>query len=244
MAQYVYGIVEANATAPRGRGIGNAPLKLVIDGGAAALVSEIRDRNVRLGRDEVLAHSRVLERAMARGTVLPMRFGVVMRGPDEVRRRLLQEHGEDLRAQLDALRGKIEIRIRATYDEQKLLGEVLRDNPDIAALRRSLAGQPEDATYYERIRLGELVAAAVARRREGDRWAILDALSSAALALDETEPGHERVVVNVSFLVEHERLKAFNQALDEVADAYGGRIAFKYTGPLPPHSFVVLTEEV
>lgn len=244
MAQYVYGIVEANATAPRGRGIANAPVKLVVDGGAAALVSEIRDRGVRLGRKEVLTHGRVLERAMARGTVLPMRFGIVMTGPEEIRRRLLEEYGEDLRAQLDALRGKLEVRIRATYDEQALYGEVLRDNPDIATLRHSLRGQSEHATYYERIQLGELVAAAVERRRERDAHAILTALSTAALAVDEAKPGHERVVVNASFLVDREHLEEFNQILDGVADSYGGGIAFKYTGPLPPHSFVQLAEQV
>lgn len=240
MAQYVYGIVEATATAPRGRGIAGAPLRLVSGEDAAALVSEVRTERVRFGREEVLMHARVLERAMKRGTVLPMRFGVVMSGPDEVRSRLLDEHGPDLRAQLAELGGKVEIRIRATYEEGAVLRDVVRDHPEIASLRASVQGLSEGAGYYDRIRLGELVAAAVERRREEDAHAIIHALATPALAVETSDPAHERVVVQASFLVERARLNEFDETLDQVADGYGGQIRFKYTGPLPPHSFVEL----
>lgn len=240
MAQYVYGIVEASSTSPRGRGIAGAPLRLVVGEDAAALVSELHTDRVRMGREEVLVHARVLDRALNRGPVLPMRFGVVMSGPDEIRSRLLEEHGADLRAQLAEFEGKVEIRIRAAYDEQSLLRDVVRDHPEIASLRASVQGRSEDASYYERIRLGELVAAALERRRAQDAQAIADALTRAALAVEAAEPAHERVVLQASFLVERAQLDEFNATLDHVAEGYGGQIRFKYTGPLPPHSFVEL----
>lgn len=242
MAQYVYGIVEATATPPRGRGISGAPLRLVIGDDAAALVSEIGGARVRLGREEILVHARVLERALDRGPVLPMRFGVVMSSADEVRSRLLDEHGPDLRAQLSEFEGKVEIRIRATYDEATLLREVVRAHPEIAALQASVKDRSDDATYYERIRLGELVARAVEHRREHDAHGIVEALSALALAVETAEPAHERVVVQASFLVERTRLPEFDARVDEVAAGFGGLIRFKYTGPLPPHSFVALAE--
>lgn len=226
MAQYVYGIVEATSTAPRGRGIAGAPLRMVVGEDAAALVSEIRADHVRLGRDAVLVHSRVLERALARGPVLPMRFGVVMDDADDVRARLLDEHGPELRAQLTEMEGKVEIRIRATYDEESLLRDVLREHPEIATLRSSVAGRPEDASYYERIRLGELVAAGVERHREIDAHAIIDALGGHALAVAAGKPTHERVVAQASFLVERSRLPEFNATVDQVAEGYGGHIRF------------------
>jgi hypothetical protein len=244
MPQYVYGIVEATAQTPRGRGIARAPLRLVAGQDAAALVSEVKAERVRLGRDEVLVHARVLQRALQQGPVLPMRFGVVMSGPDEIRTRLLDEHGPDLRAQLTELEGKVEIRIRAVYEEDSLLREVVRERPDIASLSQTVRGGSDEATYYSRIRLGELIAAAVQRRREQDALAIVDALAPVALAVEVGDPAHERVVVQVSFLVERPRLAEFDETLEEVAAGYGGRIRFKYTGPLPPHSFVQLAERV
>lgn len=244
MPQYVYGIVEAGARAPRGRGIAGAPLRLVEGEEVAALVSEVAGNDVRLGRDAVLVHTRVLERALGRGPVLPMRFGVVMSDAEEVRGRLLDEHGPELRAQLAELAGKVEIRIRATYDEEALLRDVVRAEPEIATLKASMRGQSDDATYYSRIRLGELVARAVERRREHDAQAIVEALAAAALAVEVGGPSHERVVVQASFLVERVRTAEFDEILEEVAAGYGGLVRFKSIGPLPPHSFVELAERV
>jgi Gas vesicle synthesis protein GvpL/GvpF len=244
MALYVYGIVARNAPAPGGKGVRGARVSVVAGDEAAALVSEIEDGPVQLSREEMLVHARVLERALRRGTVLPMRFGIVMSGPEEIQERLLDEYGTELREQLVALDGKVEVRIRATYDEQSLLREVVRDVPEIASLRASLRGQSDDATYYARIRLGELVAGAVERRRERDAQAIIDALAQASLAVEPTSAAHERVVFQASFLVERDHLRRFDHVLDKVANGYGGWIRFKYTGPLPPHSFVRLAERV
>ncbi|MGH2889235.1 MAG: GvpL/GvpF family gas vesicle protein, partial [Solirubrobacteraceae bacterium] len=225
---------------PRGRGIGNAPLRLVADDGAAALVSELPAGELQLGHDDMLVHARVLEAAIATGTVLPMRFGVVMSGPEEIRQRLLEDHAAEIAMQLEELDGKVEVRIRASYEPDALLREVVREDPEIQALRRSMASRSEDATYYARIELGERVAAAVQRKREHDAVAILEALSPVALALDEGETDHERIVLNASFLVERAALERFDEVLETVAAGNAGRLRFKYTGPLPPHSFVQL----
>jgi hypothetical protein len=189
----------------------------------------------------MLIHSRVLEQASARCTVLPMRFGVVMAHVAEIRERLLEEHADDLARQLKDLHGKLEVRIRANYDEPTLLAEVLRADPDVAKLRQQIKGRPENATYYGRIRLGELVAEAVERIRERDSAEMVTTLAAAAIAVDEGGAAHERVVFNASFLVDRERVKEFDELLSDLAARHASRARFKYTGPLPPYSFVQLT---
>jgi Gas vesicle synthesis protein GvpL/GvpF len=99
---------------------------------------------------------------------------------------------------------------------------------------------PEDATYYARIQLGELVADAVQRTRQTDADEILGGLGPLAVAVEAGEPGHERVALNASFLVERDRIAEFDKRVDEIGRAQAGRLRFKYTGPLPPHSFVRL----
>jgi hypothetical protein len=240
MATYVYGIVEPKARAPKASGIAGAPLAVIAGEGASALVSDVPDGKVRMGRHEVLAHAEVLDKAMAHGTVLPMRFGVVMDNPDDVRLELLDRYGEDLRIQLSELAGKVEVNVRATYEEDALFKEVVRDDPEIAGLREAVRGRSQDATYYERIRLGELVAAAVERRREHDAAGIVDALSRETLAVQIDAPAHERVVVSASFLVDRARIDAFDQLLEEVARERAGHMRFKLIGPRAPHSFVEL----
>lgn len=236
MSEYIYGIVEAGAPEPTGTGIGGAPLRLIGGDGAAALVSSVEGTEVQLGREELLAHARILKDALERGTVLPMRFGVVMEQPGEVQERLLGEHAADLRKQLQSLAGKVEIELRATYDEPTLMREIVRDHPDIARL----AERGENTTYGEQIELGERVAEAVGRAQERDTSDIVEVLSQVADNVEVRPPGHERVACSASFLVDVERLKEFDGVLDAFADGQGGRLRFKYNGPLPPHSFVQL----
>ena len=167
-----------------------------------------------------------------------------MDGSEDVRRDLLERHGEDLRSQLTELAGKVELNVRAVYEEDVLLREIVSEDPEVARLRDVVRDRPEDATYYERIRLGELVARAIEARRQREAQAIIDSLAPETLAADIAAPAHERVVVSVSFLVARARLDAFDDLLEAVARDRAGRIRFKLTGPRPPHSFVELSGAV
>jgi hypothetical protein len=241
--KYVYGVLASSAQAPAGGGIAGAPLELVAKDGIAALVSDLPEGELMMGREAMTVHARVLEEALSHGTVLPMRFGIVMAGAVTVRDDLLDAHGEELRRQLADLDGKVELKLRATYEEERLMREVVREDNDVARLRESLRGAPDDAAYYGRIELGELIARAVERKRERDAAEIVDELKPFALAIDLAAPTHERIVLSASFLVERRRMNEFDAAVDRIGTERRDRMRFKYTGPLPPHSFVELTAE-
>jgi hypothetical protein len=244
MPEYVYGVVARDARPPNGRGITDAPLRLIGSDGAAALVSWLEGERPVLGREDLETHVRVLTDALSCGAVLPMRAGVVMSDAEEVRQRLLERHAPELRRQLDELADKVEMRVRATYEEGRLMREVVLEHPDIARLRQALHGRPDDATYYQRIDLGERVAGAVERKRALDVDQILDTLAPVTLDAGLTQPAHERIALSASFLVARDRLTEFDRALDGLGQAQAGRMRFKCTGPLAPHSFVELLGEV
>jgi gas vesicle protein GvpL/GvpF len=243
-SKYVYGVVRARrGSRQRLRGINDEPVRIVAHDGIGALASDVPDGALEAGRDELLAHSRVLEGALEKGVVLPMRFGMVMPGEEAIREELLGAHADELRTQLDEMEGKIEVNVKAIYEEQAILREVLAENAEVAKLRQAIEGKPEEATYFERIRLGELVAEALAAKREQDEHGLVDRLLPHALAVQVGPAAHERMAANVSYLVARDRLAEFDRAVDELGAEQAGRIRFKYTGPLPPHSFVELAVE-
>jgi hypothetical protein len=243
-AKYVYGVVRADGKSrPRTKGIGQKQVRVVDADGLGALTSDVPPGNLEAGREELLAHSRVLEKAVEHGTVLPMQFGVVMPDESAVRDELLDPHRSELEAQLAEMEDKFEVNLKAIYDEQILLTEVINEEPEVAKLRQALEGQSEDAAHFERIRLGELIAAAVNEKRDLDADAILDRLAPHVVAIEVGEPVHERMALNASFLIERAAQKAFDKELDSFAADQGGRLRFKYTGPLAPHSFVELAVE-
>jgi len=121
---------------PAGAGIGGAPLQLIAGEGAAALVSDLPEAELRVGREELTVHARVLERALAQGTVLPMRFGVVMAGEAAVRRHVLDAHaGRDQARQAaaeatEAARRAEQETTRAQPAEAAALAEIERIRTD------------------------------------------------------------------------------------------------------------------
>jgi hypothetical protein len=121
---------------------------------------------------------------------------------------------------------------------------VVAERPDIAKLRASIEGRPVESTYHESIRLGELVAHAVAGKRAeiGERiLAHLEPLAAAARAGDAL---HEQMVANVAFLVERERVPEFDAAVDALGrELTDPEVRVRYLGPLPPHNFVDLASE-
>lgn len=240
-ATYVYGVVSAQrAAAPEGVGIDDRPVEVVAEGGVAALTSQVPVDFVEAGRQELLAHTRVLEEAMEGGVVLPMRFGVVLPDEEAVRERLLQPYAEELAAQLREMEGMVEVTIKGIHDEEAILREVIAENREVAELRSAIRGKPEAATYFERIRLGELIAAALDEKRAAAAPQIVDRLAPLVFDVRVGEPVHERMAVNASFLVERGGLAEFDRAVEQIGAEQAGRIQLKYTGPLPPHSFVEL----
>lgn len=241
---YIYGVVGAGAALPQEAGIGGEPVRLVAGDGIAALVSSVDDgEELTLGRRAMTTHARVLEAAHAAGTVLPMRFGVVMEDDAGVVARLLTGHRSHLLAQLSEFEGKAELKLRASYDEPTVMREIVRENSEIARLRDAMRGQSPDASYYARIRLGELVAAALEAKRATDADAIMARLRPLAAATDIAPPPHERIALTASFLVQRSAVAEFDTAVDRIGGEQDGRMRFRYTGPLPPHSFVVLASE-
>jgi hypothetical protein len=242
-ALYVYGVMRAEQGPPPSRsGVWESPVDLVEDGPLAALVSEVPDASVPGRAKNLTAHTEVLRAAMDTGTVLPMRFGVVMPDTDAVKRDLLESRSPRLASMLDALDGRIEMTVSGLYREEVLLREIVMQNHAIAALRDRIHGKPDAATHFDRVRLGELVSHAVEAKRDEDSAAIVEALRPFAVAFSPGELLHERMVMNCAFLVDRATLSEFDAAVERESAQRAERMQFKLTGPLPPFSFVA-TEE-
>src|SRR3954454_1928153 len=238
-ATYVYGVVRASE-APKidAAGVGRqAPVRNVTHGDLTAIVSDVDEGFVEAGREDLERHMAILEQAALSATVVPLRFGTVMPDDDAVTEDLLRARAADFDELFSALDGRVELSLSGTYEE-RIFGEVVAEQPEVAALRERVRGRDENATYYDRIRLGELVANAMAAKRERDTEQVLARLRPLADDVHVSDVAHERSVLSVSFLVHRDRLPEFDRAAEEVAAQNRTRIRFRYAGPLPPYDFV------
>src|SRR4051812_19447948 len=109
---HVYGVVPGDAAPPKRTGIDGGRIRTVRSGPVAALVSAAAPGPVLARRASLLAHAEVLRDALEQApSVLPLRFGIVMPHAAAVRRELLAGREEELLERLDALAGRVELRV-------------------------------------------------------------------------------------------------------------------------------------
>jgi hypothetical protein len=113
----------------------------------------------------------------------------------------------------------------------------------VAELYRRTQALPSDATYYDRIRLGELIAEALSTKGRRDADSILSRLVPLAVDHSVEDEPHEWSLLTVSFLLERSALEQFQSAVAGLADSTERRLQMRCLAPLPPYSFVALALE-
>lgn len=228
---HVYGVIAADDAGdlPSGaRGVVHGDVAAVIAGAEGASLPAARAL-----RD----HWRVLEEIVKATNVLPIRFGTVMAGDEAVVSDFLAPAHDGLVAGLAELAGKVQVSVKGDYVQDELLRGVVAGAPAIARLRAEVEALPEAASYAKRIRLGEMVSAAVDRHRERDAALVLERLEPHAVASRRERASGMDGAVNVAFLVERDRLDAFVAEAEAVARELRSRISLRCLGPLPAYGF-------
>lgn len=238
MALYVYSITAT--THPRrldgmsGVGTEGAPLRTVTAGPLCAIVSDISEE-IRPKRRDLLVHQEVQERLMADGLTLPLQFGYTASDDLEVRQ-ALETNADSYLATLQRLEGCAEYHVRASQeDEEPLLHQILEDVPEAADLNDRIRGGDQDPQLQ--LALGELVAQEVQARQEGLAAGLVEALLPFAREHVAHAPAQSDFL-NLSLLVPDEQKDALLTAEANLAREIGGGVDLRFTGPLPPYSFV------
>jgi hypothetical protein len=243
MSLYVYGLVRAGdiypVAAPAVRDP-NARVGTIDCGGVAALVSPIDGVEIMPRRRDLLAHARVLEQAMVDRPVLPMRFGIIVPNVGALARMIVR-HQRDLLALLDEIDGRIEVGIKASWNEQIVWPEIAAAHPDLAAAGRDLHSGGAQRTYYDRIELGRAIAGAIEDKRMAERRRLLDLVSPLATRVKELPAADDMMFAHVALLVEKSIEPKLFESVASFERAQSARLVCKYVAPIPPYNFVALS---
>jgi Gas vesicle synthesis protein GvpL/GvpF len=234
---YLYGIVRAGTRTPGGP---DGAVTLVRHGQLAALVRPDQHWPVQPTRQGLLGHARLLDRLAETDPVLPMRFGTVLDSPAAVEAEVLTPHHDAFLAALTRLAGQAQFLVAARYQMDVVVRQVLAEQPALLRLHRRLLGASGEPDPMERMRLGELVARAVAEKRMADTAALVAALrphAAAGRVLDLTRAGEDGVA-ELAVLVEHRHRDRFETAAEQLARRWHGRVRLRLRGPMAPYHFV------
>jgi len=199
--------------------------------GLTAVVSPMPAQPPRAARDDVLAHSDVLQALIGRYDVVPAAFGTVYpQGldldalPRGERRRLSRL--------LDDLSGRIELQVRATYDEVAITAALVESD---SRLRRMRSARKQD--YAAKLALGTRFAEVLDRRRRSDADTAAKYLSRLVDRVSIEPHSGEWGAFRLSLLVQRAKQNDIERALREFADR-ASYLQVDWLGPLPPYSFV------
>ncbi|MGW0911327.1 GvpL/GvpF family gas vesicle protein [Streptomyces sp. NPDC002784] len=237
MSTYVYGITaSSHPSLPHDMtGVGEPPrpVRVLKAGELAALVSDAPE-GLRPKRRDLLAHQSVLAETGAAGCVLPMRFGSIAPDDDTVTG-VLTERADHYQERLRTLDGKVEYNIKATHDEEAVLHRVMSQSPEIRTMTEANR-QAGGGSYDQKLKLGEMVVAAVKAREAEDAAEVRRVLEAEASAVS-VGPESSGWLANISFLVSRDTADVFLAAVDELRKNRP-HLEVRVNGPLPPYSFV------
>lgn len=232
---YLYGIITGAEPLPAAlTGLAGSPLAIIEHAGIAALVSAPPAARLRPERRHLAAHQGVLQSVARACTLLPMAFGVV--APSEAAvRDLLDEHAEELRTELESVRGRVEMTVRLSLDPTLAVRAYVDDDADLKRLAAQIAA---GAGHEVKMRAGRRFEALMNERREHALAALSAGLAPVSAELRPGTLRTERDLVNLAALVQRERLPDFEAAVHAVAAQFDDRHALDFSGPWPAFSFV------
>lgn len=237
---FVYGVVEARATAPAGlTGLDGASVRCHKHGRVGVLVSPVTlDRPPGRGAD-LKAYLSVLDTVAELGVpVAPVRFGSVLDDEDALTHDLLAPQEDFFIDLLESLQGRCQLVVQGLYEQQLLLSAVIEADPEIAELRSITKDLPEDVAYAERVRLGELVARAVEDRQLSDASLVLDEMAPFCSAIVERPVAGLERVLDAALLVPEARREELEVRLERLAEELHPHIRLQLRGPMAPYDFV------
>jgi len=204
----------------------------------SAVVSDTPIQEYEESRRNMMAHTLVLEEVMRQCTILPVRFGTVAPSADAVLEQVLKRRYGGLISTFEEVENRIELGVKAFWYEEVIFQEIVEQNPAIRSLRDSLKTRKAEETYYERIRLGEMIEAAMEKKREEDSEKILERLRPIVYKSRGNKVITDKMVLNAAFLVDRPREPEFDEAMRTLDAEMQKRVMFKYVGPVPPYNFV------
>jgi len=238
--RYVYGIVRSKGAMAFGSiGIGGAGEQVYtvnyLD--IAAVVSKTAVAIFDPTRENALAHEHVIETVMKNHTIIPMSFGTVFRTDDDIRE-VLKGIYSSVKDVLEQMAGKLEFGLKVNWDRDQIIQELMEQDEEIRRFHREIIRKQLQSTYFARMQLGRMIDKALAERTIRYVREIYEALRICCVASRDNQPIGDKMIMNAAFLIQKAREAEFDAAVNRVAQKFGDRLNFKYTGPWPPYNFV------
>lgn len=203
--------------------------------GMGLAASEIKEGVRDIDGIQVLRHEEVVERLMAKFTVLPMRFSTVF-GCAKDALTMLEKYYDEFKDNLGGVCGKAEYGIRIIWNGEGVKGEIT-----CAVMGEGRRHCASDCSPARRYVGGKLIEHRIERAFEAEaekRIAFVDGFFTGVASEKKLEKlKRDKLLVNAFYLVQRENQGRFMEAFERLQKESSG-LRFLLSGPWPPYNFV------
>jgi len=229
--KYLYGIISGGGDTVIGvKGLVGASLvHNIAYEGLSCVASDYTGGNFDAMSQEELArylvtHQTVVGQVVKRHPILPLKFGTVLAGSEEVHQLLAQGHPQFSLA-LFWMQDKVEVEIMASWAG----GQVFEEND----------AEPETMPADESLSL-EKINISTPQRRQSYLERMVGFLRPVSVNVQPRPIDPGGMAVSVAFLVAEANLEAFHERVKHLNALFYNQIDFQVIGPLPPYSFATV----
>jgi hypothetical protein len=239
--KYIYCIIESKQERNFGPiGIGERSDEVLTIGydDLSMVVSNHPIAKLTANRENFVGHERVIEEVMKEfDSVLPVRFGTIASGAEEIRNLLDRRHRE-FKSALRDMEHKVELGVKGIWNDMDVVfSEIVEGNKTIKNLRKRLKGK-DGQNIQVKISVGQLVKKELDQKKEKQAEEVVDRLRRMSYEYKLNKTIGDEMFMNAAFLVDKGREKEFDNTMDDLCDEYEDRMKFMYAGPLPVFNFV------
>ncbi|MFM8445507.1 MAG: GvpL/GvpF family gas vesicle protein [Methylococcus sp.] len=240
-AKVVYALCSSDEhpPSPKIKGLEAAQVYAIDADGLRAIVSDTLSQRLRPERRNITAHQGVLHALMDAGTVLPMRFGVIARNADAIRK-LLVANRKSIKEHIERFRGRVEMGLRVSWDTSNIYEYFVETHPVLKESRDEIYGKSVNVSRDDKVELGRLYESLRAADRKSCTEQVKEVLFDYCEDIVENPVKRDKDVMNLACLVDRDKIDEFAKGIFQASKSFSNIYLFDYTGPWAPHNFVTL----
>jgi hypothetical protein len=198
------------------------------------------------GAGEILqAHEDVIDTLMQHTTVVPLKFGTILKD-EKAASKMLQDDEEKFKRLLSKFAGKVEWELKVYADKQALINHSAQTGPRFTSPEGQRGKLSRGAAYLLGRKMEEELKDQVVAQFAQVSEEIFQALGKEAseAKLNNTLPQKltgkkKEMILNAAYLVEREKVAHFCQQGKRYVEQYEFmRLDLEFSGPWPPYNFI------
>ena len=238
--------LKAKKSKPEDLGIRNQQIYEIGYRDLSAVVSNFPLEQLKANMDDVIAHQKVVEnmRKKAGITILPVRFGTILKNQEEVVNLLSKSYNE-YKSKLSKLSGKDEfgLKVLITNTTREKLQELVEaESKEIKKMKdniSSLSANSSGSTYLLKLNLEDAIKNGISKKIEKLANEIHQQFVQISEESNLLKADIEQLILNAAYLVNQNSATVFKSKFQELKQAYGSvGLIFHMSGPWAPYSFL------